>query len=191
MKASEISVPRRVYHWVNLICMIALGVSGAYIHRPFTPGLMGTMRYWHFVFMYIFGINLILRVYYALRDNGDWRKYLKPNIERETLGLTFRHYVLYKHLPDGEEYRILQNVSYLALVILFFIQIITGVLLYDSEGRFTEQMISFLGGINVIRQVHLFLLWIFIAFTIVHIYMAFTEDFPKVKLIFFGVADEK
>jgi len=188
--SAEIAAPRRIHHWVNLICMIALGVTGWYIHKPFAPNLMGLMRYIHLVFAYIFGINLILRVYYAFGENGDWKKYLKPEISKKTLRLTYRHYLFYEHLPEGDHYRILQNASYLVLALLFFVQIVTGILLFEAEG-IPSRVIAFLGGVNAVRQGHLFLTWVFIAFTIIHIYMAFTEDFPKVKLIFLGAADEK
>jgi len=191
MKKSEIRVPRRVYHWINLLSMLILSLTGWYIHKPFSPDLMGLMRYIHFAFAYIWIINLVLRVYYAFGKDGDWKKYLKPQINREMLRLTFRHYVLYEHLPEGDHYRILQNASYLVIVWLFFVQIITGILLFEAEGVIPSNLIALIGGIQVLRQAHLFLLWIFIAFTVVHIYMAFTEDFPKVKLIFFGIADEK
>jgi len=64
-------------------------------------------------------------------------------------------------------------------------------LLIDPEVRTAAETINFLGGLNAVRQGHLFLTWIFIAFTIIHVYMALTEDYSKVKLIFFGLADEK
>ncbi len=191
MKSSEIAVPRRVYHWINLVSMAVLAVSGWYVHKPFAPDLMGLMRYAHLTAAYIFSINLVLRVYYAFGKNGDWRKYLKPQINRKMLRLTFRHYLLYEHLPEGDHYRILQNASYLVIVILLFVQIITGVLLIEAEGSLPTQVITLLGGINAVRQGHLFLTWVFAAFTVIHVYMAFTEDFPKVKLIFLGMADEK
>ena len=147
MKGSEIAIPRRLYHWVNLLSMVILGITGWYIHQPFTSDMMGIMRYIHLGIAYIFSINLILRVYYAFGKTGDWEKYLKPRINKQTLKLTFRHYLLYEHLPEGDHYRILQNASYLVIVLLLFVQIITGLLLIDPEVRTAAETINFLGGL--------------------------------------------
>ncbi|TLM99071.1 DUF4405 domain-containing protein [bacterium] len=114
-----------------------------------------------------------------------------PRLDRETIRLTYRHYLFYDHLPAGDEYRILQNASYLAVVLFFILQIITGVLLIEAEGSIAGRIIAFLGGLSDVRQVHLFLLWFFITFTVVHVYMALTEEFQKFKLMMFGIAGEK
>jgi len=57
MKGSEIAIPRRLYHWVNLLSMVILGITGWYIHQPFTSDMMGIMRYIHLGIAYIFSIN--------------------------------------------------------------------------------------------------------------------------------------
>lgn len=186
MSSDKIRVPRKIYHSINLVCMIVLSITGWYVHKPFTSGIMAEMRYIHFVFAYIFGINIILRVYYAFGRHGDWRKYLRPRIDKEMLRLTYRHYLLYDHLPAGDHYRILQNSSYLVMVWLFFLQIVTGILLFEAEGNLQGRIIAVMGGIQNVRQAHLFLMWVFFAFTVIHVYMALTEDFPKVKQIFGG-----
>lgn len=191
MKGERIEPIRRITHWINLICMIVFVITGWYIHYPFKPGYMWLARYLHFAAAYVFIINLLVRVYWAFTPNGDWWKYLKMDLSKDTLRVIFRHYLLYDHFPEGYKYRLLQHTSYLVIVILFFVQIITGILLYEPEGPVVEGIITALGGLQAVRQAHLFLTWIFIAFTIIHMYMAFAEEIDTVKEMFFGRSHEK
>jgi len=171
--------------------MFVLGVTGWYIHRPdVSPASMGTIRLLHFAFAAIFSANIILRVYYSFTKYGDWKNYLKPQINKTTLKLTYRHYLCYDHLPDGPQYRILQNASYLFVVIAFALQAITGILLFEAEGA-AAKIVSSLGGLQMVRSTHLVLLWVFVIFTIAHVYMAVTEEFWKFKLMMFNIPNNE
>ncbi|MDN5293808.1 MAG: Ni/Fe-hydrogenase 1 B-type cytochrome subunit [Eubacteriales bacterium] len=191
MKGERIVPIRRIAHWINLICMVVFVITGWYIHYPFKPGYMWLARYLHFAAACVFIINLLVRICWAFTPNGDWRKYFKVDLSKDTLRAIFRHYVLYDPLPEGDKYRLLQHTSYLVVVILFFVQIITGILLYESEGPVMERIITAIGGLQVVRQVHFFLTWVFIAFTIIHVYMAFAEEIDTTKEMFFGRGHEK
>lgn len=192
MKKSEVVVPRRIFHWVNLISIIVLIISGWYIHKPFAAGLMHTIRFVHFIFMYIFSINVVLRVYYAFfGKTGDWGIFLKQKINNRVILATMRHYFLYDHWPEEITERILQNTAYLVMVILFGVQILTGIMLYYPESQALASLVHFFGGLSFVRTLHFFFVWIFLTFTVVHLYMAFSEEWDKIKLMFFGIADEK
>lgn len=191
MSSSErVVVPRRIYHWINFICMIALVVSGWYIHKPFADGLMATMRRVHFIFMYVFSINTMLRVYWAFAGkDGDWRKYLKQNFSMRVIKATFRHYLAYEHYPADIKDRILQNTAYLGVCILFGIQILTGVLLYYPESQTLAPYVAMLGGLPLVRTLHFFFMWVFLTFTVIHFYMALAEEYSKIKTIFFWIEE--
>jgi len=172
--------------------MVALIITGWYIHKPYASGTMSTMRYWHFVFMYIFSINIMLRVYYAFfGKTGDWRKYLKQDFSMRTIKATMNHYLKYEHFPSDIKDRILQNCSYLGIVILIGIQIVTGILLYYPESQTLAGVMAAFGGQSFIRTTHFFFMWIFIAFSVIHFYMAVAEEWDNVKTMFFGIANEK
>lgn len=190
--SSEIAIPRRIYHWINFISMVVLISTGWYIHRPYAAGMMNTMRTWHFIFMYVFSINIMLRVYYAFfGKSGDWKKYLKQDFSMRVVKATMNHYLKYEHFPKDIKDRILQNSSYLGVVILFGIQIVTGILLYYPESQTLAPVMAAFGGQSLLRTTHFFFMWIFIAFTVIHFYMAVAEEWPKVKTMFLGIADEK
>jgi len=194
MKKSEIPVPRRIYHWIDFVSVVALIISGWYIHMPFSwaPGLMGTMRMIHFVFMYIFGINLMLRIYYGFfGKTGDWERYLKQEISWRRLVWALRHYVLFEDCPEKGKCSLIQNFAYMIIIILFILQVVTGILLYYPESQALAGMIYYFGGLSTVRSIHFFFMWVTVCFIIVHHYMAMAEEFDKVKLMFFGVGDEE
>jgi Ni/Fe-hydrogenase 1 B-type cytochrome subunit len=192
-KKSDIPVPRRIYHWVNLISIAALAVSGYFINDAEVGRSMHTMRTVHLVFMWIFGINVLLRIYWAFFSRaGDWRKYLA---QRWTNGdvwkATINHYFKFKHYPKGMEDRIPQNTVYLLVAIAFLAQILTGLMLYLPANSMLQSFAGTLGGLQSVRHIHLALMWFFAAFVVIHLYMAFSEEFDKVKLMLFSIADEK
>lgn len=193
MTKNAIPIPRRIYHWIDFVSVVALIISGWYIHMPFdfAPGLMGTMRFIHFVFMYIFSINLMLRLYYGFfGKTGDWEKYLKQEINKKTIVWTLRHYLLFKDCPEKGKCSILQNTAYIAIIILFAFQVVTGILLYYPESQTLASVTYYLGGLASVRSMHFFFMWVTVCFIIIHHYMAMAEEFDKVKLMFFGVAKE-
>ncbi len=193
MRKTEIPVPRRIYHWIDFVSVVALIVSGWYIHMPFpwAPGLMGAMRSVHFVFMYIFGINLFLRIYYGFfGKTGDWEKYLKQEVSLKTIKWALRHYLLFEDCPEKGKCSILQNTAYAIIVILFALQVATGAILYVPENRLFASAAYYFGGLSSVRSIHFFFMWATVCFIIVHHYMAMAEEFDKVKLMFFGSGEE-
>ena len=55
-------MPFVLTHWINLLAMFFLALSGFYIHYPIVPGLMGLARGTHFFWMFVLLINLIVRL---------------------------------------------------------------------------------------------------------------------------------
>lgn len=193
MVKTEIPIPRRIYHGIDFISVVALIITGWYIHMPFSwaPGLMGTMRLIHFIFMYIFSINLMLRVYYGFfGKTGDWERFIKLDITKDTIIWSLKHYLFFQDCPERGRCRVFQNIAYVIILNLFILQIVTGVLLYYPESQLLSGLTYYFGGLASVRSIHFFFMWVMICFIIVHHYMAMAEEFDKVKLMFFGVGDE-
>ena len=51
-----------VTHWINLVAMIILIISGIYIHFPFVGGLEGICRGAHLLFGFVLFLNCVFRV---------------------------------------------------------------------------------------------------------------------------------
>jgi Ni/Fe-hydrogenase 1 B-type cytochrome subunit len=192
-KRSDIAVPRRIYHWINLVSIVALALSGHFINEAEPGRSMSTVRTIHFAFMWIFGTNVLLRIYWAFFGReGDWRKYLVQRwTNGEVWGATMRHYLKFKQFPKGMEDRLIQNTAYLLIAVLFLVQLATGLMLYMPANGMFNSLASILGGLQSVRHIHLMLMWFFVAFAVIHVYMSVSEEFDKIKLMLFSVADEK
>jgi len=175
--------PQRVAHAVNLLAIIALAGSGFYIHRPSAPGLMGEVRYLHYVAAFILLTNLAVRIYYAFfgrfRDFSEF----KPNWRDLPKQLKYYFFLSKQEVKNGL-YNPLQRLAYLAVVILIVLQGLTGFALAWPNG-----VMSFLVnllGLAEIRAVHYLFTWLFIAFVIVHVYLVFSEAPHALAEMFWG-----
>ena len=79
-------LPVRITHWVTVICIGVLTVTGIFIAFPFmgTTGdavnqyLMGDIRFAHFVAAFVFTVSVLFRIYWMFVGNkwANWRQFL-------------------------------------------------------------------------------------------------------------------
>ena len=75
--------PVRICHWVNVLCMIMLSITGFYIGSPFMTApdssqyIMGWMRFLHFSFAYLFTVSVLSRILWMFIGNhhASWRAF--------------------------------------------------------------------------------------------------------------------
>lgn len=75
--------PVRITHWVNVISLVVLSVTGFYIGNPFVsvPStnqfVMGTMRTVHYGFAYAFALSILARLIWGFIGNqhASWREF--------------------------------------------------------------------------------------------------------------------
>ncbi len=189
-----IVVPRRIYHWINLISIAVLAFTGWYIHAPFATDVlkMGMMQSLHFIFVWVFTINFGLRLWFAFFGKaGDWKVYLKPWENNDSLAWTLRHYLLFQPCPGKRKCRVLQRASYVVIALFYIVQIVSGFQLYWPDNQTLSLITVVSGGLAMVRKVHLLLMWFFVSFAILHTYIAVTYEFGLVKHMFFGVPNEE
>ena len=58
-------LPFVITHWINLVCMVLLIITGFSIHFPFWPEFMGIARGVHVFCGFVLFINCIVRVLMA------------------------------------------------------------------------------------------------------------------------------
>ena len=76
-------LPVRWCHWVNVLSIVVLSVTGILIGTPVFISsasdayLMGWIRFIHFVFAYAFAVSVITRMIWTFRGNcfAGWREY--------------------------------------------------------------------------------------------------------------------
>ncbi len=192
-------LPVRIFHWLNVLCITVLGVTGFIIADP--PALMstaeasesywfGTVRMIHFTTAYIFLLNYIARIYWAFKGNyySNWRAFF-PFSKKAWSNI--KHVLKIDILLQNEEVEVLKNISvghnyvasmsYVVLFLLALVQIFTGFGLYaPTSGWWLPKLFAWvpwvLGDEMTTRFVHHISTWLFIIFTLVHVYLVFYHD---------------
>lgn len=192
-------LPVRIFHWINVLAITTLAITGFIIADP--PAIMsnaeasesywfGTVRFIHFGTAYIFFFNMILRVYWAFVGNrfASWKAYIPRDRKMwHNLWHVLRVDIFLgneKH-PDVKNISVGHNtmaaLSYVALFLIALIQVFTGFGLYASMSgwwlpKLFAWVVPFMGGDFIVRTIHHSATWLFILFTLIHVYLVFYHD---------------
>ncbi len=180
----------RIWHWINALGFVALIVTGVQIryvdlinwmtfasavsvHNAVGWVLIGNYFVW--LLFYVFTDRI--RVYHPdLNPARQWRDSLRQ--------LAYYGYGIFKgaanpHRPAVlRKFNPVQGVIYqLVMMLLVPLQFYTGVLLWDLD-RFAGS-VEFFGGVRVVANVHVLLFVFFVAFILVHPYLASLGHSPS------------
>jgi thiosulfate reductase cytochrome b subunit len=177
-------VPVRIWHWINVFCILALSITGAEIRFPATVRVLGSydaaVRLHNaigvvFIFSYAFWF-----VYYAFIARNLIQLYVPTadDIKKGMIQQTF--YYCYQYFkgelnpfqvsPD-HKFNALQKTAYAAIMLVFTpLVTLTGVLLLDVVPLRT--MVLAIGGVRFLIEVHWLLACVFCAFLFTHVYLA-------------------
>jgi Ni/Fe-hydrogenase 1 B-type cytochrome subunit len=190
--------PFVITHWINLVSMFVLIFTGFYIHFPFFAGFMGIARGAHLLFAYIIVINCLVRVILSLFLKSapaggtreldlDIKSFLPQKDNRHQLGAWIKYYLFFKKdHPLGGKYGVPQKICYVAIPFLILAIAFTGFCLWAPTsvvGPFAA-FNSLVGGVMTIRIIHYFFMWVFILFTMIHVYLANVEGLAPTKMMF-------
>jgi Ni/Fe-hydrogenase 1 B-type cytochrome subunit len=172
----------RVTHWVIVLSMVLLTVTGIYIGNPFASGkfVMGWMKILHFYGAIAFSLAVVSRVVWMFvgpRRSG-WRQFI-PTSPRRRRGLleSLKFYLFMRNSPpDAIGHNPLAGLTYVGVFGLYFVMILTGFALYSQSSYSYMGFWSFLltpfGGAQWARWIHHGVMWALIAFAIHHVYSA-------------------
>ena len=192
-------LPVRIFHWVNVLTVIVLTVTGFIIANP--PAILsnaeatnlhsfGIVRFIHFAAAYIFFFNMLMRIYWSFVGNkfASWKAFWPFS---KKVWNNFWHVLKIDILLMNEEVENLSSISighnsvatlsYIGLFFIALVQIFTGFALYaDMSAWWLPDLFSwvipFFGGDFMVRTIHHISMWVFILFTIVHVYLVFYHD---------------
>lgn len=185
----------RIQHWVNLILIVVLSMTGYYIMRPFfgpaasadTGYLMGLIRFIHFaagfgwiaLALWRLGLTIFAKER-QMRWRSLWPIHSTQNA-KDMWGTTQYYLFLKKEGPLYVGHNSLQQFTYTGIYVLCIIQIITGLALYGLADQTTWifVMLSYPVhwlGIPVVRLIHTLIMFIIWAFVVLHVYLAFRSD---------------
>ena len=191
-------MPFVITHWINLVSMIFLIISGFVIHFP-VPGIMGICRGLHVFFGFVLFINCIARILMSFfiksaptggtrKQVADFKTWL-PQKDNRHQGVAWIKYYLFlkKDHPLSAKLGVPQKLSYLLIPILIILMFITGLCLWPptASSGFCQFFLNAWGGAMSLRIIHYFGMFVFIIFMFIHVYLANVEGTEPTKLMFF------
>jgi len=189
--------PLRLWHWVTVVAMIALFITGYLIGKPLPSVggeasdhyVMGYVRMIHFIAAYVFAIAFVLRIYWHFAGNAWARELFTPSLfSGKFWGGLIHQIKWYLFLTNEPRSYVAHNpLASLAMFLMFALvglfMIFTGFALYSEglgidswAGKMFGWVIPLLGQSQDVHTFHRLGMWIMLMFAMVHIYMAFRED---------------
>ncbi len=185
----------RIFHWIMVVCILTLFVTGLLITNPWfifavDPTYSGMMvdniRNIHFLAAYIFSASFILRIYGFIVNPGDrlfshvWKGYFYRNVVDVML-----HYMFLKHEHASYLRNPIARCSYTFLYVLVFIEMLTGFAIYYMTningigGILFGWVIPLLGGEYMAHLIHHYVAWGILLFAFGHVYMVIRAEFME------------
>ncbi len=189
-------LPVRLTHWVNVASILVLTVTGIYIANPFIvvhqadsqSYLMGTIRFVHFVTAFVFTTSVLFRIYWAFMGGrfALWDQFIPATKTRlRNLGRMARYYTFFRRTPPEEAgHNPLAGLTYTGVYLLFGLQIATGFALFalPFHGGVWPALFGWITlafGVQPVRMAHDLLMYLFLAFTVHHVYSAVLIDIEE------------
>ncbi|MBN1605412.1 MAG: cytochrome b/b6 domain-containing protein [Polyangiaceae bacterium] len=188
MRRTELyTLYERLWHWLQALVIILLSITGFEIHAPDTLHLFGFV--WatriHEVCALITIANGFLSLFYHVAT-GAIRQYFPPPKDIFSLGAAQASYYLFgifKGAPHPfvrrpeRKLNVLQQLTYLAILnVLLPVQVVTGALMWQASR--IPGLVQTLGGLGTLATIHVAAAWLFVAFVIMHVYLATTGSTP-------------
>jgi Ni/Fe-hydrogenase 1 B-type cytochrome subunit len=191
-------LPVRVWHITHALSLVVLAATGYLIANPLASVggeasehfLMGNLRMVHLIAAYVFSIGFAVRLYWAIVGNQYSRElFILPVWSGEWWRDLFEEVKYYLFLrkdppPALGHNALAQSAMWLFNVLLGLFMIVTGFALHGEAlglGSWADSwfgwVIPLLGGSQSTRMWHLLGMWLFIVFSIIHIYMAWRAEF--------------
>lgn len=191
-------MPVRLYHWINALSILLLGVTGFLIGRPLSLAYMpeasqqywfGAVRFTHFLAGYVFLLNFLVRIYWGFAGNkyAAWNQFIptKRKQFREMLDV-LRVDVMQTQLRGTISigHNMLAGTIYFLSFWVFLFQAVSGFGLYAATShalpaRLSAWIVPFLGGDMSTRQWHHAGLWFYVVFSLIHVYLVFYHDYVE------------
>lgn len=183
----------RYMHWIRMIAIVILIVTGFFIAYPFVSPAAGQepvkflqaeMRFVHLVFGWVLIAVTIYRAYIFMFDKYSYKErlsfidFFNP---MKWIRQVKNYMLIGPHPHKTGMYNPLQLMAYLGVTVAVIIISVTGCILYFNvyhEGlgaimyELFKPMEAWMGGLAMVRQIHHIATWFFVLFIPIHIYLA-------------------
>ena len=190
----EFSAGLRWTHWLRVIAIFVLTVSGFYLTYVFVvpaPSdepilfLNAKFRMWHeiagfiLIALSIFKLYLFLIDRVSIKERVSFLDFINPKIWYQQI----KYYLFmgeHPHLRGA--YNPLQFIAYIGLYAMIFVICLTGMIMYVHNYQagglglalyeYMRPIEALMGGLAMVREIHHIVMWGILIFIPVHIYMA-------------------
>jgi thiosulfate reductase cytochrome b subunit len=139
------------------------------------PGMkwLSMARAWHFFFAWVFVVNGIAFVLYAIFSRHLARDLAPSGADLKGLGASIRDHLRFRH-PAGEEakrYNALQKLAYLVVIFaLLPLVILMGLAMSPWLNSLFTGWVDIFGGRQAARTIHFVVAWLLVAFVLIHVF---------------------
>jgi thiosulfate reductase cytochrome b subunit len=158
----------------------AMHADGQVIHSTFPPWMMlpgpqwlSMARSWHFFFAWIFVINGIAFILYAIFSRHLSRDLAPTREDLRGIGASVREHLRFKH-PGGEaakRYNVLQKLAYLIVIFgLLPLIVLMGFAMSPWLDAILSGWVDLVGGRQSARSIHFIVAWLLVAFVAIHVF---------------------
>jgi thiosulfate reductase cytochrome b subunit len=189
----------RITHWLTVPLVFAMIASGLQIYRayprlgdrggPYYPNplqdvaLPGWMRlggwlagglHWHFMLMWpLLAVGLTYAAYMLV--SGEWKKLVfRPRDVKPALQMTRYYLRLRRDHPRQGKHNALQKQAYTFILLLGLLSVSSGFAIWKPVQL--AWLTAAFGGFQAARFWHFWAVWLFVAFTLVHVILVFAAD---------------
>jgi len=189
--------PLRLWHWVTVLVVFTLALTGFFIASPPQSAMgdtsvlfrLGRLREWHFIAAWLLVIGMVWRTYFALVGGKHARQiYYVPFWSgawwREVLSVVRWYFFIDRKTHKWVGHNPLARLSMWAMFTLgVTFQMLSGLALYgeqegiDSwESKGFGWMLSLAGSSMTLRTWHHVGMYLLLLFSVIHIYAAVRDD---------------
>jgi len=188
----------RLTHWSAFVLIFSMVASGLQIYRAYArfglrdsslPNFLQDADFpewtrlggwlagglnWHFLLMWpLIAIGALYLGYLIL--SGEWRKLLfRPSDIKPAVAMARYYTGLDKEHPPQGKHNALQKQAYSGIILLGVLSVLTGFAIWKPV-QFSW-LTSLFGGYQLARYWHFWAVWLFVSFTLVHVFLVFTAD---------------
>ncbi|MHA6205951.1 cytochrome b/b6 domain-containing protein [Dyella soli] len=137
------------------------------------PQWLAMGRRWHFFFAWVFVLNGLCYVSYAIATRHLQRDLWPTGADWRGIGRSIVDHLRFKH-PHGEaalRYNILQRLAYLTVIFVFGAGIVLmGLAMSPRMDAVLAPMVEAVGGRQSARTIHFIIAWGFVVFVLIHLF---------------------
>jgi len=188
-------LPVRWCHWLSVMSIATLTVTGLFIAFPFSVGLtpsgfaMGWVRFIHFVAGFLFAVSLFSRVAWSFLGNeySSFKEFFPmftPRGRRKTWHMLRYYFFMTKEVPEVVGHNPLAASAYTLLFCIYILMIVTGLTLYSMAAPHGI-LFKLFGWVQAIfttqgvRLAHHISLYFIFGFVVNHVYSAWLMDIKQ------------